>query len=803
MTTSNSVRKSKDLWDLRAGQRWLLVLMLTVFSGTIPSTYGDPLPAPRDGLLVLTNSTLPPDWTNSLSGLRSLGGFTVSFTNTSGIGSRVVGANRVLYVPQAVSASLDDRSAQAIAEATHEGGALILEGKSLLAEKIGISFSGATTSTFLITDTNHPTLQQIEWREPVDVPQFNAPESSAVCFNSATTNPVLVCGTFGQGRYLFSAVELERSGEMGYTRFPFLHETIITHFDLRPWVRRDRLSVYLDWGYHWMEDPNELAQRLKDSGISEVHLSCWYDLANIDSFYRTFIPACHARGILVYCWFELPHVDIPFWDAHPEWREKTADGKDALLFWRYLMALEIPECLAATKEVLKSKILPYDWDGIDLAELYFGTENWGFSNSELFTPMCDYVRADFKSIAGIDPAELFDTNSPHYYEQDTVLQQAYIDYRTHLVTDLNERMLQFFIDTVSPDFHRPLDIYLTQVDTILLERMASDIGVDPAEFVRLQKTYGITLQIEDPWPLWSFGPDRYRLLGEAYREELGPEARLTLDINVVVRTPTKWPTRKQTGLELITLLSTADRFSDQVCLYSAETLLTYDWAFVPYSMTSSESAIRTKQNSYTTSASRAFKLEADIDVQSVELDSIPWPCFTSKYVIVPPGQHNVVINSTNDNGYIRVTDLSGELSYSYYTNALAVVGYNDHRQCLVSLSFKPTRVFLDGKQVDLPISQSLDGRYATVHCPPGDHEVRFGDLMPEERAGFKLAALPAVFKHFYARVEAPKNHDVVVEVSSDLLNWTVLTTNRVEAEFMLFLDEFTSESRFYRARIVR
>ena len=39
--------------------------------------------------------------------------------------------------------------------------------------------------------------------------------------------------------------------------------------------------------------------------------------------------ACHRNAILVYAWFELPHVSEKFWEQHPEWREKTALGQDA------------------------------------------------------------------------------------------------------------------------------------------------------------------------------------------------------------------------------------------------------------------------------------------------------------------------------------------------------------------------------------------------------------------------------------------------------------------------------------------
>jgi len=55
-------------------------------------------------------------------------------------------------------------------------------------------------------------------------------------------------------------------------------------------------------------------------------------------------------GIKVYAWVELPYLTKTFWDEHPRWREKTATGMDAKVSWRYMMALEEPECRKAVWE---------------------------------------------------------------------------------------------------------------------------------------------------------------------------------------------------------------------------------------------------------------------------------------------------------------------------------------------------------------------------------------------------------------------------------------------------------------------
>jgi Ca2+-binding RTX toxin-like protein len=68
------------------------------------------------------------------------------------------------------------------------------------------------------------------------------------------------------------------------------------------------------------------------AGIGALHVAAWHywerDPEN-DAYLRRLIEACHRHAILVYAWFELPHVSEKFWDLHPEWREKTGVLQDA------------------------------------------------------------------------------------------------------------------------------------------------------------------------------------------------------------------------------------------------------------------------------------------------------------------------------------------------------------------------------------------------------------------------------------------------------------------------------------------
>src|SRR5205814_7169447 len=109
------------------------------------------------------------------------------------------------------------------------------------------------------------------------------------------------------------------------------------------------------------------------------------------------IQACHREGVLVYAWLELPHVSEKFWASHPEWREKTALLQDAQLDWRKLMNLTNRDCFRAVSTGVTALIARFDWDGINLAELYFESLE-GPANPSRFTPYSH----DFASRAALD-----------------------------------------------------------------------------------------------------------------------------------------------------------------------------------------------------------------------------------------------------------------------------------------------------------------------------------------------------------------------------------------------------------------
>ena len=60
---------------------------------------------------------------------------------------------------------------------------------------------------------------------------------------------------------------------------------------------------------------------------------------------------------------------------------------------------------------VKQLVSRFDWDGVNLAELYFESLE-GAANPARFTPMNQDVRDEFRGLNGFDPIELFQSPKP-------------------------------------------------------------------------------------------------------------------------------------------------------------------------------------------------------------------------------------------------------------------------------------------------------------------------------------------------------------------------------------------------------
>ncbi len=321
-----------------------------------------------------------------LRGALEVVGFAVQVGRYSAFLTACATEHPALVVPGGEGERLTEAQQRDVLADLHDGRFLILDGSSVLVEKLGAGGTARTAPLKAYRWSRHPTLS-INLPEPTACPLLSAPAGSKVLADDpASTAPLTISGSLGRGQYLIDALPLEPAHYALYQYQPFLLEGITQTGGLQPVLAGSDLGVYIDYGYHDDEQPEALAARLKLWGIRQISFSAWYDNPAYRTFLHRFLLAAHQRGMQVEAWLELPMVSIPFWQQHPEWRQRTAGGRPAQVDWRYLMALENPQCLRAVTDYVSQFITTHDWDGINLAEVYFESPGVGFDGSN-FTPV--------------------------------------------------------------------------------------------------------------------------------------------------------------------------------------------------------------------------------------------------------------------------------------------------------------------------------------------------------------------------------------------------------------------------------
>jgi len=507
------------------------------------------------------------------------------------------------------------------------GAILILEGESSLAEMFGFRPGTENARVGSLTDVHAPKLP-IVWEKAVELPVFELPEGARVFARERWTGAPMVAGLRrGAGALLWVAVP---PGERGYERFPYLLDAL---YDLGLEVpfRSSRLWVFFDSAYRSRVDVNYFAARWRKSGIAALHVAAWHFYepeAETDSYLKNLIEACHREGILVYAWLELPHVSEKFWNDHPEWREKTAVLQDAQLDWRKLMNLTNRDCFRAAAAGVQQLIGRFDWDGVNLAELYFESLE-GIANPSRLTPMNDDVRALFRSEKGYDPIEIFSAR------RDAASQRVFLDFRAELARRMQEEWLGVLegMRKEKPD----LDLVLTHVDDRFDRNMRDAIGADAGRVLPLLDHHSFTFLIEDPATIWHLGAQRYQAIAEGYRPLTPHREKLAIDLNIVDRYQNVYPTKQQTGTELFQLVHQAAVNFQRVALYFESSLLAPDLNLLPSSAVAVNRIEKVGPKTIVESAAGVglpWKGAALVDGQL-------WPAIDDRTVWVPAGTHSV------------------------------------------------------------------------------------------------------------------------------------------------------------------
>jgi uncharacterized protein YdaL len=670
----------------------------------------------------------------------------------------------VLVIPRCAAVRMNPDTEQIIARWVSSGGRAVVEGRSRLAEQLGFDFSSRTDQVAHVRDTLFPDVP-ITWAHPQDIARFNAPPiTQALVEDGDSHRPIAVASRQEEGTVIFLAADLDPQTGLGYGRFPYMFNHLAQQFGLAPPVRRAGAEFYFDPGYREQAPIERLVKSWRRDGVRAIYAAAWHFYPHWNYDYDTMIKECHEQGIAVYAWFELPQVSQKFWDDHPEWREKTATGRDANIGWRLPMNLADDDCRAAVLNFVSDLMASHDWDGINIAELCFDTSD-GLKDRDGYVPMNDAVRSRFEHEAGFDPILVLDPKSEYYWQKNQMAVDKWSKFRSGLV----RRSLVDLLERIEPlRASRQLDVICTALDSLNLPRVTERTGTDIRDVLALMDQYRFTVQVEDPAEAWGTTPIRYADYGQIYKKQVSDPERLMFDINVV-HDPSRIqsPTELLSGTELaLAVRSAAEAGNGRVGIYSEASVSDEDRAELPIVLgglalfTATPAAASERAAGPPPSASRAQNVESITTVGTVRLrldsqtskggpgsghqtpgtppvlDGDIWQCGGDGEIIVPPGQHwfggtpreQALIDRLRaiGSGTALLRDITAEVQRVSRTGLGLAVDYQSPRRAWAALARKPIRVHIDGVAVEMPVMAHREGEWI-LQLPAGSHRVEIDD----------------------------------------------------------------------------
>jgi hypothetical protein len=385
-----------------------------------------------------------------------------------------------------------------------------------------------------------------------------------------------------------------------------------------------------------------------------------------------------------------------------------------------------PACVDSIALKYRTLLDSFDWDGVNLAELYFESGK-GFETPLQFTPMHSSAVREVKRKYGIDLTSIFDQNSPWYWKTNPAVQSTLTEYRIHKLDEVYERLLGEFSDHAKS---RPgFQIIVTAMDSYGSPELREQLGVDMSRILALQKRYGFLLQVEDAERLWSTDPLRYIRIGRMYEQLMGDRSKLLLDLNILTFRKKSdiipFPTLIQTGTESFLLIYAASVGAPRFTFYSEETVNPQD---LPFFANAASHGIRYQRtgDAYSFEAAHSFILRLPKEVPQILLDGTPITASRENLFFIPAGTHTVDVNPGATGAFStsrlqpRILASTHDISNLAYGMRNAKFTYEAEERMLVSFSNEPTQVILDGQYYTFALMKGND--CYTIQLPPGKHE---------------------------------------------------------------------------------
>lgn len=616
-----------------------------------------------------------------------------------------------------------------------QGALVVLEGSSATADQFGFRETNKRVSVNREQYEHDPSLIVI-WQSSLQIPVYQIPVQATVYSRDRWSGAPLLAGYHvGSGAVLWAAVD---PGASGYDRFPYLPKALQDLGLVLPFASR-RLWFFFDYAYRTRVNLDYMASVWRNMGTAGLWVSGWKFEErdpDRDAYLRALIEACHRNGIVIYAWVAFPHVSDKFWNDHPQCREKNALLQDAAVFWRKLVNLTNPGCFRTVANELEDLLLRFDWDGVNLSELYFDGIS-GIANLRELTPFNDDVRTEVKQKYGFDPVDLFRASSPvHYLNNPNALKQ-FFQYRRDLLYRLNVQWIQELLGLRA---QRPgFAVTVLDVDDMLDPSIGDNLGVDSPRFLKLLDTYDFDYVAEDPSSLWTLGPERYSQMASLFRPLTTHTDRVGVDINIVLRALVSspnfvspdvfaFPTLLQTGSELARLLSVSSNSLKKVGIYFEASIVPNDRSLVQAS-SAALSKFTSSENSITVSSPYGVGVSSP---SSALVNGKLWPHADNGVIWLPAGEFR--IEPSSEKPPIRLLDFNGNLLDAALVDGALRFRYSGTLRALAIVDRLPSVIRLNGNETTLPISE-YKGRYSMV-LPPGNNTI---DIVP-----FPIAGAPAV-----------------------------------------------------------
>jgi uncharacterized protein YdaL len=636
----------------------------------------------------------------------------------------------LLVLPFASVDSLTYFDISKIERFVRQGGNLITDRKNKLIEKFGIKFLNAEAKMHAIRDMYYPQ-EPIMWRNSQLPYKFDYTKDDEVFCEDINTGLATAIGrTYDRGKIIFFNTAFDPSSQGGYSYYPYIMEYIKKFFQLKPVFKRENLSMYFDPGLRQNTSVENLVKTWVRQGIRIIQVSGWHQYPKYNYDYKRLIKLAHANGILVYAWIEPPQVSQKFWQQHPEWREKNFKNEDITPpnpDWRYPVALTDKKCLEAVMNEYSKLLSSYDWDGVNLSELYFDAGR-GFEDPNVFAPVHPSANNEFRIRFGYSIKDVLTPSSAYFWKVNPTSRENLIRYRILKVNELHNSFVKLLTDYAKTK--EGFQVIVTFMDSHFSPEMKEYHGINSDDIVNLQNKYDIQLQAEDPQSKWSTDPVRYMAFGKYYAGRMKDSSRLLIDLNILSFRKkdevTPFPTMVQTGVESYQLINYATRAAGNITVYSEATCNPQDLAFFPYASAGQVKYTRTSDG-YKVNSPYSFILQLPRSIKIIEVDGQGIVGYRENSFMIAAGEHTINVHQSEIPGFStamlqpQILSFTGNILSETYSMRKIGFTYACPLRALASLNSKPTKMEVDGKDYDFKVLTGND--CYSVYLPPGNHNV--------------------------------------------------------------------------------